>query len=87
MNIVIALILGILGILCLVYFRSLARTSATFMAKRFRECYGQDATERRWDNPNTQFNKYFYRGLVIVLGLFLLIMSFHEFFGTIKLNQ
>lgn len=87
MNIAIALVVGITGILCLIYFRSLGRSFAMFMAKRFREGYGEYATERGWDNYNSQFNKYFYRAFVIFFGLFLLIMSFTVFFGPINLNS
>jgi hypothetical protein len=56
------------------------------MAKRLRESHGKYATERGWDNPDSQFDKYFYRAFIIVIGLFLLIMSFTAFFGPINLN-
>jgi len=55
------------------------------MAQRFKEKYGDYATERGWDNPDRKLNRYFYWGVVIFLGLFLLVMSFHEFFGPISL--
>jgi len=87
MNILAALILGIAGISCLIYFRKFGGFAAKFMAKRFQESYGDYATEREWDNPNTQFNKYFYRGIVLFFGIFLLIMSFHEYFGVIHINS
>jgi hypothetical protein len=87
MNIIIASILGVAGILCFLFFRSLARSFAAFMAKRFRESYGEYATERGWDNPNSQFNKYFYLAFVIFIGLFLLIMAFTVLFGPINLNR
>jgi hypothetical protein len=87
MNIIVASILAVAGILCLLFFRSLAGSFAAFMAKRFRESHGEYATERGWDNPNSQFNKYFYLAFVIFIGLFLLIMAFTVFFGPINLNR
>jgi hypothetical protein len=87
MNILFVSILAVAGILCLLFSRSLARSFAGFMAKRFRESYGEYATERGWDNPNSQFNEYFYLAFVIFVGLFLLIMAFTVFFGPINLNR
>jgi hypothetical protein len=71
----------------LIFIRSIARNVAEFMARRFREYYGEYATERGWDDQNKEVNKLFYRGIVLLLGVWLLIVAFHELFGTIHLNQ
>jgi hypothetical protein len=86
MNTILALTLLVAGLACLVCFRSLGRLFAGFMAERFHESYGQYASEHGWDNPISTFNKYFYRSIIIFLGLFLLIMSFTVYFGPIHLN-
>jgi hypothetical protein len=87
MNIVFALILVAANIYCFIYFRPIAHTCAKFMAKRFREHYGEYATERGWDDPKTKFNKLFYQGVALFMGFWLLVVAFHELFGTIHLNQ
>jgi hypothetical protein len=70
--------LAVPGITCFVYFRSLSHFVATFMAKRFHEEYGQEATEKGWDNPDSTINKYYYRAAVAFIGCFLLMLSIHE---------
>jgi hypothetical protein len=87
MNVILFLVLAIVGISCLIWFRSLAHVLAIFFAKRFRESYGQYATERGWDDPNSTRNRYFYRPATLFIAVFLIIMAFHELFGTIYLNR
>ena len=87
MNYIIGTILLILGIACLIRFKSFGKAMAKIFADQFRKTYGGYATDMGWDNPDRTYNKYFYRAAVIFIGLFLLMMSFHEFFGTIHLNQ
>ena len=60
---------------CFVYFRSISHFLATFMAKRFHEAYGVEATERGWDNPDSMLNKYYYRAAVAFIGGVLLLIS------------
>ena len=47
------------------------------MAKRFHEAYGDEATERGWDDPESMLNKYYYRAAVAFIGGFLLLISIH----------
>lgn len=86
MNTIISITFAIAGILFLVYYRTIARCLSTFFAKRFHESYGDYATERGWDNPNSAYNKWFYTAAALFLGIFLLIVAFHELFGTIHLG-
>jgi hypothetical protein len=80
-------VLLLAGVLCLIYFRPLSDFLAAFFAKQFHDAYGQYATDRGWDNPGSSRNKYFYRAATLFIAIFLLIMAFHAFFGTIYLNR
>jgi hypothetical protein len=70
--------LAVPGIICFVYFRALSHSLAMFMAKRFHEAYGVEATEQGWDNPGSTLNKYYYLAAVAFIGCFLLMLSIHE---------
>ena len=74
-HIVASILLAVPGISCFVYFRSISHFLATFMAKRFHEAYGVEATERGWDNPESMLNKYYYRAAVAFIGGVLLLIS------------
>jgi hypothetical protein len=86
MNLIVAAILVILGAVCLLYVRSVAKFLASFFAKQFHQSYGHYATERGWDDPNSLRNKVFYTAAAYFIGFFLLIMAFHELFGTIYIH-
>jgi hypothetical protein len=81
MDIIIASSLAVAGLLCLLYFRSLARLFAAFMTTRFRESYGEYAIEHGWDNPNSKCNKYFYRAS-LSLSVFSTDHGIHRFLWT-----
>ena len=84
-NIVMSVIFAVAGISCFAYFQTLSRFLATFFAQRFHEAYGQEATEKGWDNPDSTINKYYYRAAIAFIGIFLLVMSLHALLGPITL--
>jgi hypothetical protein len=66
----------------LIWNRTLSRRFAVFTAQRHRKA-GRLAGKLGWDDPQRPFTLFLHRALVILLGILLLIMSFHSFFGTI----
>ena len=71
------------GISVLIWNRTLSRQFAVFSAHRYSNTFGQLAHNLGWDDPQRPFTLFLDRALVILLGISLLIMSFHSFFETI----
>ena len=76
-------VLGAVGISVLIWNKTLSRRFAVFSARRYRNTFGGLAHNLGWDDPQRPFTLFLHRALVILLGISLLIMSFHFFFGTI----
>jgi hypothetical protein len=58
-----------------------------FFARRHSGTFGRLATYLGWDDPNRPFNRILYRVIVIFVGIFVLIMAFHAFFGPIYIGS
>ena len=86
MNYLLGVILAAAGIGVLIWNRSLSNRFAHFSAHRYSMTFGRLAHALGWDDPTKSSNVLLYRTLVILLGRFLLIMSFHSFFGTIYIG-
>ena len=83
MNYFLAIVFLIAGITCFIWYKTLYRAYAEFMAKRFHEEFGSLARIMGWDDPSNRWQLIIYKGSVIALGVFLLAMAFHFAFGTI----
>jgi hypothetical protein len=83
MNYLLAVLLGIAGLLVLFWSKPLAKRFGHFTAERHAMTFGKFAHDLGWDDPDKKFNIFLHRSLVIGLGLFLLLMALHSWFGTI----
>jgi hypothetical protein len=83
MNVLGALVLVAGGLSCIVWSRKLSDGLSKVYSREFRRQFGQYATERGWDDATRPFNKFLYRGMVVLFGLFLLIVAFHVYVGTV----
>jgi hypothetical protein len=83
MNYVFSLLFALGGISCFVWYKRLYHAYAEFMAKRYHEQFGGLARIMGWDDPNNRWQLIIYKGGVIALGMFLLVMAFHFAFGTV----
>jgi hypothetical protein len=83
MNYIFGTILAIIGIAVLIWNKSISARWREFHATQVNRNFGRFARFMRWDDPNRPFIVFLYRLLTIMLGLFLLLMAFHSFFGTI----
>ena len=70
------------GISVLIWNKTLSRRFAVFYAHRYRNAGGL-AGNLGWNDAQRPFTLFLHRTLVILFGIFLLIISFHSFFGTI----
>lgn len=85
MNYLIAFLLAAVGLTILVRNKILATDLTYFFTKHLGITFGPLAHRLGWDNPEKPFNVFFYRFIIILIGLFLLIMALHELVGTIYL--
>jgi hypothetical protein len=83
MNYVLGGILAIAGAAVLIWNKSLSERWRTFNAGQVNAGFGRFASFMGWSDPNRPFIVFLYRSLTILLGLFLWLMAFHSFFGTI----
>ena len=82
MNYLLALIFAAAGITCFVWYKSLSKAYAEFMAKFFKVSYGGFATRMKWDDPNTWQSMGYKLGM-IGGGLFFIFLGLYLIFGTI----
>jgi hypothetical protein len=87
MNYLLGVLCLIAGALVLLNSKRLSTRLGKFYANRFSATFGRLAHFLGWDSPNKPFNVFLYRAVVVFFGLFLLIMAFHSFFGTIYLGS
>jgi hypothetical protein len=83
MNYVLGSILAIAGTAVLIWNKSLSARWRAFNANQINRGFGRFARFMKWNDPNRPFIVFLYRVLTIMLGLFLWLMAFHSFFGTI----
>jgi hypothetical protein len=83
MNYPLALVLAVVGFSVLLWSRTLSDRFLQFSAHRYSVTFGKLAHDLRWDDPTNPMMVWLHRLLVVILGCFLLLMSFHFFFGTI----
>jgi amino acid transporter len=76
-------ILTIAGVAVLIWNKSLAARWRTFTTHQQSKVFDRLAHFLGWDNADRPFAVFLYRFMTIFLGVFLLIMAFHSFFGTI----
>ena len=86
MNYLFGTVLAIAGVTILIYNKSFAARWRIFNANQFNKSLSNIAKAFRWDNPDRPFVVFLFRLLTIFLGIFLLIVAFHSFFGTIYLR-
>src|SRR5215470_1930544 len=81
-NYFISLIFALVGILVLVFNKSLSEKLGVFYSHRFSMTFGKLANILGWDDPTRPFNKFPYRGFVIMAGIILIVFAVAAFFGT-----
>jgi hypothetical protein len=86
MHYLVATVLAVTGISVLIWSRPLAQKFGRFTAQRHRHTFGGIARTLGWDEPSKHFNIFLHRSLVIIFALFLLLMAFHSWFGTIYIG-
>jgi hypothetical protein len=79
----IGVVLAAAGISILIWNKSLSNRFLQFSARRNAAAYPKLSHDLRWDDPTNPMMVWLQRLLVVILGCFLLLMSFHFFFGTI----
>jgi hypothetical protein len=83
MNYVLGIILTIAGTAVLIWNKSLSVRWRAFNANQVNRRFGRLGSFMGWNDSNRPFIVFLYRLLTIMLGLFLWLMAFHYFFGTI----
>jgi hypothetical protein len=86
MNYILGGVLALAGIAVLIWNKSLSERWLAFNAKQV-GAFGRLASFFSWDDPNRPFGRFLYRLLTIMLGLFLLLMAFHSFFGAVYIGS
>jgi hypothetical protein len=56
-----------------------------FYSTRFRETFGELAKYLGWDDPNTTFSRFMYRGFVVTAGFVLVVLGIAALFGPISI--
>ena len=85
MNYFLALSCIAFGIVWIVWYKSLSKAYAEFMAKFFKVSYGGFATRMKWDGPST-WQSMGYKFGMIGGGLFFIFLGLYLIFGTIHLG-
>jgi hypothetical protein len=83
MNYLLGIVLALSGTAVLVWNKSLSARWRAFNANQVNRGFGRFASFMGWNDPNRPFIVFLYRVLTIMLGLFLWLMAFHSFVGTI----
>jgi hypothetical protein len=81
MNYLLGSVLAIVGLAILIWNKALSARWLAFNARQVGH-FGRLASSLGWDDQNRPFTRFLYRLLTIMLGLFLLMMALHSFFGT-----
>jgi hypothetical protein len=82
MNYLLGLSFTVVGVVILVWNKSLSEKLGAFYARRYRASFGKVAHFFHLDDPNARLNRLMYRGFVITAGLILLIFAFAALTGT-----
>jgi hypothetical protein len=83
MNYIVGVILLTAGLATLFWSKSISNSFIKFSSHRYSRTFGSLAHSLGWDDPKNRFMIFLHRLLVIMLGILLLILAFHSFFGTI----
>jgi hypothetical protein len=82
-----SLVFAVMGIACFIWYKPLYRTYAQFIAKGYRDQFGNLAKKMRWDDPEGGGQIIIYKGGIIALGIFFLAMALHFAFGPISIGD
>jgi hypothetical protein len=82
MNYILAAMFGVISVALFVWNKPLSEKFAVFYSRRFAVTFGRLAHILRWDDPNMPFNRFMYRGFVIMGGIIFLIFALAALTGT-----
>jgi hypothetical protein len=82
MNYILAALFAVVGLGLLIWNKTLSDTFSAFYVRRFAVTFGGLGRLLGWDNPNSPFNRFLYRGFVITAGIIFLLFAVAAWTGT-----